>query len=221
MTSQSTLGVGAAAWYADPCDRHELRYWDGEAWTGHVSDHGQTSVDPVVASAPSAGGGQPVEKVDSSSPETVLKSIWATDGTPASTLIVHLTNKRLVVEPTSHEGTGAMGWVPGLGAQLIAAQRAQSKTEKKAGERILQQSAMGGKELDGILSSVRRAYAINYADIATVVLSRKYPAHGISKYGRCKITSTGRNVSLMFHRELSDEVSAILTDLLPGRITVK
>jgi hypothetical protein len=70
MASQSTLGVGAAAWYADPCDRHELRYWDGETWTGHVSDHGQTSVDPVVASAPGAAGGQPVEKVDSSGPET-------------------------------------------------------------------------------------------------------------------------------------------------------
>lgn len=33
-------------WYPDPAGRHELRYWDGENWTGHVSDHGVTSLDP-------------------------------------------------------------------------------------------------------------------------------------------------------------------------------
>ena len=36
-----------AGWLADPMCRHELRYWDGRAWTGHVSDSGVTSVDPV------------------------------------------------------------------------------------------------------------------------------------------------------------------------------
>lgn len=29
----------APGWHADPCRRHELRYWDGSQWTGHVSDH--------------------------------------------------------------------------------------------------------------------------------------------------------------------------------------
>ena len=37
----------AAQWYADPSGRHELRYWDGTAWTDHVSDQGVTSTDPA------------------------------------------------------------------------------------------------------------------------------------------------------------------------------
>ncbi|MGH9085114.1 MAG: phospholipid scramblase-related protein [Acidimicrobiales bacterium] len=37
-----------ASWYPDPLGRHELRYWDGSAWTEHVSSHGRQSVDPPV-----------------------------------------------------------------------------------------------------------------------------------------------------------------------------
>jgi len=35
------------AWYPDPTGRHELRYWDGRRWTGHVADGGVTATDPV------------------------------------------------------------------------------------------------------------------------------------------------------------------------------
>jgi len=38
-------------WLPDPAGRHELRYWDGAAWTGHVSDGGQAGTDPVSTSA--------------------------------------------------------------------------------------------------------------------------------------------------------------------------
>ena len=45
----------AADWYPDPTQRHELRYWDGSAWTDHVSNQGVTGTDAVdaTASAPS------------------------------------------------------------------------------------------------------------------------------------------------------------------------
>lgn len=36
-----------AAWHPDPSGRHELRYWDGTAWTSHVFDNGVQSVDPL------------------------------------------------------------------------------------------------------------------------------------------------------------------------------
>jgi uncharacterized protein YxjI len=36
-----------ADWYPDPYGRHELRYWDGELWTDHVSSHGRQSSDPA------------------------------------------------------------------------------------------------------------------------------------------------------------------------------
>ena len=36
----------AAAWYADPTRRFELRYWDGTRWTEHVGRGGVVSKDP-------------------------------------------------------------------------------------------------------------------------------------------------------------------------------
>jgi hypothetical protein len=44
----ATWGQGPlpAAWLADPNRRHELRYWDGQQWTEHVSDRGTQGVDP-------------------------------------------------------------------------------------------------------------------------------------------------------------------------------
>jgi uncharacterized protein YxjI len=38
-------GAPAAGWYPDPLGRYELRYWDGRAWTAHVSTRGQASMD--------------------------------------------------------------------------------------------------------------------------------------------------------------------------------
>ena len=46
--AQSTPAV-PAGWYADPAGRFELRYWDGGAWTEHVSRAGQQYTDPPVA----------------------------------------------------------------------------------------------------------------------------------------------------------------------------
>lgn len=40
-------GTVAAGWFADPGRRHELRYWDGQRWTEHVSDRGTQQVDPM------------------------------------------------------------------------------------------------------------------------------------------------------------------------------
>ena len=44
--AESTVPAG---WYADPSGRYELRYWDGNAWTEHVSRAGQQFTDPPVA----------------------------------------------------------------------------------------------------------------------------------------------------------------------------
>jgi hypothetical protein len=44
--AESTVPAG---WYADPSGRFELRYWDGAAWTEHVSRAGQQYTDPPVA----------------------------------------------------------------------------------------------------------------------------------------------------------------------------
>lgn len=53
-----------ANWYPDPAGRFELRYWDGAAWTEHVSTNGQTSSDPLDQSAPGTGGNR-MDGIDS------------------------------------------------------------------------------------------------------------------------------------------------------------
>jgi len=46
-SAQALVGAAPAAWSADPTGRHQLRYWDGSAWTANVSDNGAVSQDPV------------------------------------------------------------------------------------------------------------------------------------------------------------------------------
>jgi hypothetical protein len=38
-------GSNVARWVADPIENHELRYWNGRAWTGHVSNDGVVQFD--------------------------------------------------------------------------------------------------------------------------------------------------------------------------------
>jgi hypothetical protein len=37
-----------SGWYQDPSDRFDFRYWDGHAWTEHVSRDGITAADPLA-----------------------------------------------------------------------------------------------------------------------------------------------------------------------------
>ncbi len=37
-----------AGWFADPSERHDVRYWDGSRWTADVSDRGDQSSDTDV-----------------------------------------------------------------------------------------------------------------------------------------------------------------------------
>jgi hypothetical protein len=63
----------AAAWYPDPMNRHELRWFDGEHWTAAVSDQGVTAQDPLFTEGPhhstwaaptvSVGGAAPLPSV--------------------------------------------------------------------------------------------------------------------------------------------------------------
>lgn len=57
------MSESPASWHPDPTGRHELRYWDGSAWTDHVSDQGVTGTDPV--DAPSAPQATRMDRLDS------------------------------------------------------------------------------------------------------------------------------------------------------------
>lgn len=41
------MSSNPANWYPDPMGRHQLRYWDGTAWTEHVSTNGVQASDPL------------------------------------------------------------------------------------------------------------------------------------------------------------------------------
>lgn len=43
-----------SGWYADPMRRHELRFWDGTAWTEHAFSRNVQYVDPINTAAPQA-----------------------------------------------------------------------------------------------------------------------------------------------------------------------
>lgn len=51
---RANTAFAAAGWFEDPTGAHELRYWDGEAWTDHVSDGGAMSRTRGVEGAPLA-----------------------------------------------------------------------------------------------------------------------------------------------------------------------
>ena len=44
------MSTTPANWYPDPMGRHQMRYWNGTAWTEHVTTNGVQSVDPLQQS---------------------------------------------------------------------------------------------------------------------------------------------------------------------------
>ena len=44
------MSTTPANWYPDPMGRHQLRYWNGTAWTEHVTTNGVQGVDPLQQS---------------------------------------------------------------------------------------------------------------------------------------------------------------------------
>jgi hypothetical protein len=60
QSQQGPARPSAPGWNPDPYARHELRYWDGSQWTGHVSDHGTVGLEWAAVPA-SAGDHQATE----------------------------------------------------------------------------------------------------------------------------------------------------------------
>jgi hypothetical protein len=73
-----------ASWLPDPSGAHELRYWNGSAWTEHVSDQGATGQDPVTADyAPPAAVPPPPPAPPTAAPGGGYEPPAAGYGTPA------------------------------------------------------------------------------------------------------------------------------------------
>src|SRR3954466_8165099 len=44
--------MGAEGWFNDPSGRHQLRWWDGTAWTSYVADGGVVAIDDALPTTP-------------------------------------------------------------------------------------------------------------------------------------------------------------------------
>ncbi|MEO7428515.1 MAG: DUF2510 domain-containing protein [Acidimicrobiales bacterium] len=53
------MSDNASGWQPDPTGRFEHRYWDGSAWTDHVSNAGVATTDAFTASPSDAAAGAP------------------------------------------------------------------------------------------------------------------------------------------------------------------
>lgn len=78
------MSTTPANWYPDPTGRNEHRYWDGQAWTDHVSNQGVTGTD-AVQQAPTR-----LDRVDSAltlgneADPALIQRMTAGDGTRRS-----------------------------------------------------------------------------------------------------------------------------------------
>ncbi len=48
-----------SGWHPDPSGKHDLRFWDGERWTDHVSSAGQQRRDPLPVADPFSSSPRP------------------------------------------------------------------------------------------------------------------------------------------------------------------
>ena len=48
-----------SGWHPDPSGKHDLRFWDGERWTDHVSSAGQQHRDPLPVADPFSSSPRP------------------------------------------------------------------------------------------------------------------------------------------------------------------
>lgn len=68
--SSSGLSDPPAEWYPDPSGRYTHRYWDGTAWTEHVSRDGQKQIDPVESARTPAAQAVPRPEQEPVAPAT-------------------------------------------------------------------------------------------------------------------------------------------------------
>ena len=119
--SPAEPAVPAGRWESDPTGRHQYRWRDGNAWTQHVSDAGEASLDPVLP-APSA---PTTPATTSISPPQVAS--------PSQEFFSAQRRHRATAEPLPSEKVG--GSRPGQGGQpQIAAEAVSPRTALQSSE---------------------------------------------------------------------------------------
>jgi len=181
---------------------HELRYWDGAAWTDNVADDGLASVD----------GGDATE----ASPEPVLltlqiaKDVRVGVGDPL--LNVYLTDRRLLLESLTSMHTAATiaGGIVGRAIAASIEEKHVDMTESPA------------KTVGEILSSPHEVRTVDYADVKKMLVRRSYGKDSVITISSTRSTvNASKSAVISFNREMFDQASELLARMMPGRVTVK
>ena len=116
-----------ADWYPDPSGRHEHRYWDGQAWTEHVSSHGRPSVDAGSTPGVVPVGSQAAEKVqDQVQGQAGVSSTGTGGGTLFSEPVLVVNQKAKLIELNNEYAIYDQN-----GAQIGAIRQVGQSTAKK------------------------------------------------------------------------------------------
>jgi len=202
MENGTASGLPAADWYPDPQGGHELRYWNGAAWTDNVADDGLASVD----------GGDATE----ASPEPVLltlqmaKEVRVGVGDPL--LNVYLTDRRLLLESLTSMHTAATiaGGIVGRAIAASIEEKHVDMTESPA------------KTVGEILSSPHEVRTVDYADVKKMLVRRSYGKDSVITISSTRSTvNASKSAVISFDREMFDQAAELLARMMPGRVTVK
>jgi hypothetical protein len=121
-------------WYPDPTGRHEVRYFDGTAWTEHVANNGLSALDPIADGAPvvtdavalAASIVPPVSTSTSPNATTVeaAEAAFAAALAPAKPVEEPATPAEPVLQPVSKDWAARpnalVGWIVVVGAGILA-----------------------------------------------------------------------------------------------------
>jgi Protein of unknown function (DUF2510) len=202
MENESAGSLPAADWYPDPRAGHELRYWDGAAWTDHVADGGQASVD----------GGDVPETASEPVLLTLRRAKEVRAGVGDPLVNVHLTDRRILVEylTSTHIAATIAG---GLVGRAIAA---------KIEEKRVEEADSPVRTVDEILHSSNDVRTVDYADVKKMLVRRKYGKDSVITISPSRSTvNASKSAIISFDREMFDEAAELLGGMMPGRVTVK
>ena len=202
MENGTASGLPAANWYPDPHGGHELRYWDGAAWTDNVADGGKTSVDAVAA-------------VDTSSEPVLLtlsKAKEVRTGVGDPLINVYVTDKRLLLEylTSTHIGATITG---GLVGRAIAANVEEGR---------LDPNAVPAATVAQVLGSPHEVRTVDYVDVKKMLVRRTYGKDSVITLSSTRSTvNASKSAVISFDRAMFEQASTLLAGMMPGRVTVK
>ncbi len=112
----------APGWHTDPLGSHELRYWDGSAWSEHVSDHGTTAISAVPADGPAPPPPVPVPAAPPPPPPPP-------SATPAATGGGWMGKMKAAATQAADQGKAMVDQAKGQASEQASGRRAQYEND--------------------------------------------------------------------------------------------